>query len=135
MTNDTNSNQKTILIIDDIPDAAGVLPRILTNAGFKVRIAEDGKTGIQMVEKMSPDLILLDIMMPEMDGFEVCQQLKSQEKTRDIPIIFLTALVDSLDKAKGFELGAVDYITKPFQGEQVIACVNAHLSNRKECDG
>jgi len=78
---------------------------------------------------------LLDIMMPEMDGFEVCQRLKSQEKTRDIPIIFLTALVDSLDKAKGFELGAVDYITKPFQGEQVIACVNAHLSNRQECDG
>ncbi len=70
-----------------------------------------------------------------MDGFEVCQRLKFLKKTRNIPIIFLTARTDSLDKAKGFELGAVDYITKPFQYEQLIACINAHLSNCKECEG
>jgi len=93
------------------------------------------KPVFKRLKKILPDLILLDIMMPEMDGFEVFQRLKSKKQTRDIPIIFLTARTDSLDKTKGFELGAVDYITKPFQHEQLIACINAHLSNRKECEG
>jgi two-component system, sensor histidine kinase and response regulator len=122
----------TLLIIDDIPSNVKVLRSFLNRVGFNVLIAEEGEEGIQVTEHAHPDLILLDIMMPGMDGFEVCQHLKSQAHTKDIPIIFMTALTDTVNKLKGFELGAADYITKPFQQEEVLARVKAHITIRKQ---
>ncbi|MDM8561666.1 response regulator [Candidatus Parabeggiatoa sp. HSG14] len=127
--NDTTS--PTLLVIDDNIGNVKVLLKLLDDAGFKVLVAKDGLGGFKKIEYTSPDLILLDVIMPGMNGFEVCQQLKSQEKTRDIPVIFMTALVDTADKIKGFKLGAADYITKPFQHEEVLARINTHLSIRK----
>jgi two-component system, sensor histidine kinase and response regulator len=126
-----DANKHTILIVDDVPANVRVLYEFLLKQGFKVRVAKDGKSAIKTTEHACPDLILLDIMMPGMDGFEVCQVMKSQESTREVPIIFMTALADTIDKIRGFSLGAVDYITKPFQQEEVLARVNAHLSLRK----
>jgi len=120
----------TILIVDDIPENVKILYSFLNDAGFKVLVATEGKRAIQTAEHVQPDLILLDVMMPEMDGFEVCHILKSKDNTRAIPIIFLTALTDTVDKVKGFSLGAVDYITKPLHYEEVLARVNTHLSLR-----
>ncbi|HID99437.1 MAG TPA: response regulator [Thiotrichaceae bacterium] len=94
----------TLLIIDDIPNNVKVLRAFLNRVGFNVLIAEEGEEGIQVTEHTHPDLILLDIMMPGMDGFEVCQRLKSQDSTKDIPIIFMTALTDTVNKLKGFEV-------------------------------
>jgi two-component system sensor histidine kinase/response regulator len=116
-----------ILIVDDNPANIQLLGNNLRQEGVNISIATDGKRAIQITEKKIPDLILLDIMMPGMDGFEVCTILKHQEKTRDIPIIFLTAKVGSEDILRGFELGAVDYITKPFNSHELIARVNTHL--------
>jgi len=129
--NDIHFPQDTLLIIDDMPSNVKVLLKFLTTSGFKVLIAKDGTEGIQRAELVRPDLILLDVLMPGMDGFEVCQELKIHEKTRDIPIIFMTALTETLDKVKGFEVGAADYITKPFQHEEVLARVSTHLSIRR----
>ncbi|OUD12392.1 ATP-binding response regulator [Thioflexithrix psekupsensis] len=117
----------TILIVDDTPDNMLLLHRFLTQAGFRVLIAQDGKSSIETVNYGHPDMILLDVMMPNMDGFAVCEQLKSNPETQDIPIIFMTALTDTVDKVHGFELGAADYITKPFQHEEVLARITAHL--------
>lgn len=117
----------TLLIVDDIPSNLSVLTDFLSHAGFKVLVAQDGKRAVKKAEHVHPDLILLDVMMPGMDGFEVCRTLKSQPTTQDIPIIFMTALADTVDKLKGFELGAADYITKPIQHEEVLARVNTHL--------
>jgi two-component system sensor histidine kinase/response regulator len=121
-------NQETLLIVDDIPINVTVLKEFLKMAGFKVLIAQNGKHAIQKAEEAHPDLILMDIMMPEMNGFDACRILKSQENTKEIPIIFMTALIDTVDKLKGFELGAADYITKPIQHEEVLARVNAHIN-------
>lgn len=123
--------QGTLLIVDDIPENVSVLFRFLGTAGFKVLVAQNGEQALQMFDFARPDLILLDVMMPGMDGFEVCQLLKSQENTKEIPIIFMTALADTVDKVKGFSLGAADYITKPVQQEEVLARINAHLTVRK----
>ncbi len=117
----------TLLIVDDNPANLGVLSDVLDEAGFEVLVARDGESAIQKVEYGVPDLILLDIMMPGMDGFETCSHLKQNPDYRDIPIIFMTALSDSKDKVKGLNLGAVDYITKPFQQEEVLARVRLHL--------
>jgi len=117
-----------ILIIDDEPNNLGILHNCLREAGFKVLVAEDGETGIEQVNYIRPDLILLDVMMPGMSGFETCRRLKKNEVTKDTPIIFVTAKTESVDKVKGFEIGAVDYITKPFQAAEVIARVNKHLT-------
>jgi len=127
-----NENFKgTLLIVDDITANISVLSNFLQESGFRVLITQNGKRAIQKAEYAHPDLILLDVMMPVMDGFEACQILKSQESTQDIPIIFMTALADTVDKVKGFELGAADYITKPFQHEEVLARVNAHIRLRR----
>ncbi len=123
--------QDTLLIVDDIPANVSVLLEFLTEAGFKVLVAKEGKAALRKTEQAKPDLILLDIMMPGMDGFEVCRILKSQEETQSIPVIFMTALADTVDKVKGFQLGAADYITKPFQQEEVLARVNNHLKISK----
>lgn len=117
----------TLLVIDDIPDNIKILLEILTRLHFKVLTAREGQQGIKIAEYVLPDLILLDIMMPEMDGFEVCRQLKSQAATQAIPIIFMTALDDVQSKIKGFECGAADYITKPFQHKEVVARVETHI--------
>ncbi len=124
-------NQDTVLIVDDIPANISALSNFLRSIGFKVLIAKNGKSAIQRAEYAHPDLILMDVIMPEMNGFDACHILKSQETTKEIPIIFMTALTDTVDKVKGFELGAADYITKPIQPEEVLARVNVHLALKK----
>jgi putative two-component system response regulator len=127
----TAHSQDTLLLVDDIPSNLKVLSSYLKNYDFKIRIARDGADALEQVLRMPPDLILLDIMMPEMDGFETCQRLKANEKTRDIPVIFMSALTEEVDKIKGLEIGAVDYITKPFLQGEVLARIKLHLSLRK----
>jgi signal transduction histidine kinase len=119
-----------ILVVDDVPANLAIISEVLTDAGFEVAIAEDGDRAIQEAEHNLPDLILLDIMMPDIDGFETCRRLKASSITQEIPIIFMTALVDTTDKVNGFNLGAVDYITKPFQQAELIARVKTHLKLR-----
>ena len=109
-----------ILVVDDIVDNLRVLSNTLNQQGYKVRCAKDGATALKVAQKFIPDLILLDIKMPDMDGYTVCQHLKTNSSTKNIPVIFLSALDDVLDKVKAFEVGAVDYITKPFQVEEVL---------------
>ena len=117
----------TILIVDDNSANLGVLSDALSQAGFEVRVAKSGKMALERVKYALPDLILLDVMMPEMDGFETCRRLQANPETKQIPIIFMTALSDTANKVEGFQLGAVDYITKPFQQEEVLARVKLHL--------
>ena len=121
-------NKGMLLIVDDIQANVSVLYDFLTEKGFKVLVTQEGKRAIQKAKYAQPDLILLDVLMPGMDGFETCEILKSDEKTKDIPIIFMTALSDTVDKVKGFKLGAADYITKPFEQEEVLARVTTQLN-------
>lgn len=124
----SSPHKDTILVVDDMPNNVSVLFSFLSQAGFKVLVAQDGRRALQTAEQAGPDLILLDVMMPNMDGFEVCSLLKTNEKTKNIPVIFMTALVDTTDKVKGFKLGAADYLTKPIQHEEVLVRINAHLN-------
>ncbi len=124
----TNLPKDIILIVDDIQENVSVLYRFLTEMELKVLVAKSGKQALKIAEVATIDLILLDVMMPGMSGFEVCEVLKSQANTKDIPVIFMTALTDTVDKVKGFELGASDYITKPFQQEEVYARINSNLN-------
>ncbi len=117
-----------ILIVDDEPISLELQRSYLHDAGFKVEVAENGEAALKRVNHIKPDIILLDIMMLGIDGFETCCRLKKNEVTKDTPIIFITAKTDSLDKVKGLEIGAVDYITKPFQRDELIARVNKHLT-------
>ncbi|MEG4393299.1 response regulator [Microcoleus sp. BROC3] len=117
----------TILIVDDNSANLGVLSDALSQEGFEVRVAKSGKMALERVKYALPDLILLDVMMPEIDGFETCRRLQANPETKQIPIIFMTALSDTANKVEGFKLGAVDYITKPFQQEEVLARVKLHL--------
>ena len=117
----------TILVVDDTPANIDVLVGAL-GGEVEVAVALDGQSAIELIELNPPDLILLDIMMPEIDGYEVCERLKANPSTEDIPVIFLTALSEIESKTRGFELGAVDYITKPFQVREVRSRVNTHLS-------
>ncbi|MFB2896863.1 response regulator [Aerosakkonemataceae cyanobacterium BLCC-F50] len=123
--------KEVILIIDDSPTNIMLLSDLLQESGFTVWIARDGETAISKVTEELPDLILLDVLMPGLDGFEICQRLKSNPLTSEVPIIFMTALSDPVDKVKGMNLGAVDYITKPFRQEEVLARVKIHLKIRK----
>ncbi|HEY9847415.1 MAG TPA: response regulator, partial [Candidatus Caenarcaniphilales bacterium] len=127
MSNDT-TDKSNILIVDDTPTNLEVLFHCLGNAGFKVLVARDGESAIQKVEYASPDLILLDVLMPGIDGFETCRRLKANPSTKNIPVIFMTALTETVDKVAGLNLGAVDYITKPLQHEEVLARIKLHLS-------
>ncbi|OQW94333.1 MAG: hybrid sensor histidine kinase/response regulator [Beggiatoa sp. IS2] len=124
-------HQDTLLIVDDVSANVSVLFDFFNHKGFKVLVAQDGKRAIKTTNTVLPDIILLDVMMPGINGFEVCRILKSQPETRDIPIIFMTALTEVVDKVKGFELGAADYITKPIQQEEVFSRVVTHLNVRK----
>ncbi len=119
-----------ILIVDDTPTNLEVLSEGLTYAGFEVAVATSGERAIKQAEYEPPHLILLDVMMPGIDGFETCRRLKANPITKDIPIIFMTALTDVVDKVKGLSLGAVDYITKPFQQAEVLARVQIHVKLR-----
>jgi two-component system, NtrC family, sensor kinase len=119
-----------VLVVDDTPANLAVTSETLTDAGFEVAIAKDGDRAIKQAERNLPDLILLDIMMPGIDGFETCRRLKASPITQNIPIIFMTALSDTTDKVTGFNLGAVDYITKPFQEAELLARVKTHLNLR-----
>ena len=121
-------SSKTILIVDDQTNNLQLLSRYLENANYNILIAQSGKKAIDIADALSPDLILLDVMMPGIDGFEVCRHLKSNSKTKDIPIIFMTALAETKNKVQGFKLGAVDYITKPIESEELMARVQTHLS-------
>ncbi|MEB3178646.1 MAG: response regulator [Nostocaceae cyanobacterium] len=131
MTTQLPKTPSKILVIDDNISNLEILHLALSCSGYEVLAEIDGKRGIAHVRNNPPDLILLDIMMPEIDGFETCHILQSDPKTRDIPIIFMTALCDTLDKVKGLNLGAVDYITKPFQHDEIIARIEVHLKLRK----
>ncbi|KAF3883724.1 MULTISPECIES: hybrid sensor histidine kinase/response regulator [Nostocales] len=117
----------TVLIVDDNPANLSVLSDALDQAGLEVWVAKSGKVALERVKYALPNLILLDVMMPEMDGFETCRQLKASPQTKDIPIIFMTALSETASKVEGFQVGAVDYITKPFQQEEVLSRVKLHL--------
>lgn len=125
------SDKETILIVDDNLTNSEVLFDFVSEAGFNVIVARDGESAIKKAELESPDLILLDVIMPGIDGFETCRRLKANPETQDIPIIFLTALSQTSVIIKGFELGAVDYIIKPTQQEIVLARVNTHLTIQK----
>lgn len=127
----TDTFQGNILIVDDTPENLTVLTRMLAEQGYLVRPAISGELALKAVKTSPPDLILLDIMMnPGIDGYEVCRQLKADQTTHDIPILFMSALHETVNKVKAFEFGGVDYITKPFQVEEVLARVKTHLALR-----
>ena len=122
--------QSTILIVDDIPTNIRVLLDFLEHSGFKIAIAKNAESALSKAVRIIPDLIILDVMMPGIDGFETCRRLKADRTTCEIPVIFMTALADEVDKVKGLHLGAVDYITKPIHNEEVLARIRVHLSLR-----
>lgn len=130
MNESIKGSKGDILIIDDIPDNLDMLTRMLMKRGYEVRPAITGELALTAVQVELPDLILLDIMMPDIDGYEICRRLKADERTRDIPILFISALHRELDKVKAFSFGGVDYITKPFNTEEVLARVEMHLALR-----
>jgi putative two-component system response regulator len=133
-TADHSLEAPKVLLVDDNTANLQVLRENLDGLGYKLLIAKNGKSALEIVRKANPDLILLDIMMPEMDGYEACRRLKSAEATRHIPVIFLTAMADAEDEAKGLALGAVDYITKPINPELVRARVANHLELKRHRD-
>lgn len=120
------TNRK-ILVVDDTVENLNVLKNILEKVNYEVYLSKDGNTAIKIAKELKPDLILLDILMPVIDGYETCKLLKEERSTRDIPIIFLSALTSADDKIKAFDVGGIDYIPKPFHDKEVIARVKAHL--------
>jgi DNA-binding response OmpR family regulator len=128
----TNDIEKgTVLVVDDQPEDMQVLISSLQARGLAILVARQGEHAIDLAKQFTPDVILLDVLMPGMDGFETCRQLRACEATHAIPIIFMLASSETVDQTKGFEVGGVDYLTKPFQPEEVIARVTAHLTIRK----
>lgn len=117
-----------IMIVDDNPDNLHLIGKILKNKGHKVHLATDGTSAIKTISLINPDMILLDIMMPGIDGYEVCSKLKSDENTKNIPIIFLSSLHSSKDKIKAFRSGGIDYIEKPFEEEEILTRIQTHLA-------
>lgn len=131
MTASAPNSRQTILLVDDIPANLGVLFDTFDAAELTVRVAESGEHALESVAVERPDIILLDVMMPGLDGFATCQRLKADERTAEIPVLFMTALSDVVDKVRGFAAGAVDYITKPLHPEEVLARVQTHLRLRE----
>lgn len=123
----TQTNKANILIVDDTPDNLRLLTQLLKQNGYKVRAVPSGEQALVAADVAPPDLILLDIMMPGMDGYAVCKQLKAQARTKEIPVIFISALGQPLNKVKAFAVGGVDYVTKPFQYDEVLARVRTHV--------
>lgn len=118
---------KSVLVVDDTPDNLRVLNAILTKAGYEPRLLPSGKMALESLKMSQPDIILLDICMPEMDGYEVCDEIKKNPELQDIPVIFISALSDIKDKVKAFQNGGVDYITKPFEEAEVLARIDTHI--------
>lgn len=116
-----------ILAVDDKPQNLQFLGKLLSDNGYEVGMAQNGQQALNFIQKSEPDLILLDIMMPVMDGYEVCRQLKDDFSTRHIPVIFLTAKADTEDVVRGFEVGGVDYVTKPFNAAELLARIRTHI--------
>lgn len=127
----TDKNQETLLLVDDNPTNLKILYKTLEGQGYKLLLAKNGEDALSIVNKVHPALVLLDIMMPGMDGYEVCQKIKSNPEIADSVVIFLSALDDVEDKVKGFSVGAVDYVAKPFQADEVIARVESHIKIRQ----
>ncbi len=123
-----NDKQARLLFVDDNPESVAVLINKLENLDFSISVASDGQEGIELAQALHPDIIMLDIFMPGMDGYETCRQLKLKESTSDIPVIFMTAHSDQASMLRGFEVGGVDYITKPVQFEELLARINKHLT-------
>ncbi len=123
-----------ILIVDDIPKNLQVLSSVLSTRGYRISFASSGMQALSIIDSNIPDLILLDIMMPEMDGYEVCARLKKDGRTSGIPVIFLTGKAESLDIIRGLQMGAVDYITKPFNSAELLARVETHLELKRSRD-
>ncbi|QTA84606.1 hybrid sensor histidine kinase/response regulator [Desulfonema magnum] len=129
---DETDEKTVILIIDDNLGNLKLLSEYLKESGYKILIAEDGEEGLRHAKFALPDLILLDIMMPGIDGFETCCRLKENETTKDIPVIFMTAASETADKVRGFKSGATDYVTKPFEQEEVLARIATHLTIHRQ---
>src|SRR5512139_217955 len=125
------NEQGSLLLVDDDLSALQTMEAFLVREGYEARCALDGHTALMFAREDPPELILLDIRLPDMDGFEVCRRLKEDQGTRDIPVIFISGLGEVVDKVKGFAVGGVDYITKPFQGEEMLARVEVHLTLRR----
>jgi C4-dicarboxylate-specific signal transduction histidine kinase len=126
-----DSQGQSVLIVDDNPTNLGVLADYLETSGLEVLAAQDGEDGLEKAQLAQPDLILLDVLLPGIDGFETCRRLKADETTKDIPVIFMTVLTGTEHKLKGFQVGGADYVTKPFQQEEVLARVTTHLRLRE----
>ena len=124
--------EENILVVDDKPDNLRLLSAILSDYGYTVRKSLNGQMALNTIHQVLPDLILLDINMPDLDGYQVCERLKTDQQTQDIPVIFISALDDVLDKVKAFQIGGVDYITKPFQREEVIARIQNQLTIQRQ---
>src|SRR6185369_7250983 len=127
----SDERKPVILAVDDDPNNLSVVRDCLVECNYTILVAEDGESAIQRAGYARPDLILLDVMMPGIDGYETCRTLKSMDGTKEIPVIFMTALAETGHKVKGLEAGAVDYITKPFQREELLARIAVHLHNRE----
>ncbi len=126
-----DKRQYEILIVDDTLENLRFLKLLLEERGYLVRATSNGSFALESVATRLPDLILLDVKMPEMDGFEVCRRLKSNDHSSNVPVFFISALDETIDKVKGFKAGAVDYITKPIEPEEVFARIETHLSLRQ----
>ena len=125
--NPSPAERGVILIVDDTPDNLALLSDALDEVGYMVLVALDGLSALSRIQRRRPDLILLDAMMPGLDGFETCQRIKADPATADIPVLFMTALTDSEHVVKGFAAGGIDYVTKPINTEEVLARVASHL--------
>lgn len=125
------SDPETILVVDDTPANLAVLTDLLDREGFEVVVAQSGAAALERLRTLTPAIVLLDVLMPGMDGFETCRRLKTDPRLAAVPVFFITAQTDSFDKLQGFAAGAVDYITKPFLAEEVLARVRAHLRIRQ----
>ncbi len=128
---DNLGEKPTIMIVDDQPENVKLLITYLKRSGFRILVAQSGEEALKRITRVTPDVILLDVKMPGIDGFETCQHLKQSVATREIPVIFVTVATETVDKLRGFQAGGVDYISKPFQYEEVLARITAHLTIRK----
>ena len=131
MSVERDNYKADILVVDDTRENVRLLVNALGNEGYRVRPALSGKAALEAANAEAPDLILLDILMPEMDGYEVCKALKAERELKDVPVIFLSALGEVADKVKGLNAGGVDYVSKPFQPEELLARIETHLTLRR----
>ena len=126
----SENSEVTVLLVDDNPQNLKVLYETLKDKGYRLLIANEGEKALDLAHRHQPEVILLDIMMPEMDGYEVCETLKQDDVSREIPVIFLTAKTDVQDVVRGFEAGGVDYVTKPFNSAELLARIKTHVELR-----